>query len=91
MDFDLEEYDDFDEPYDLSDSGSESGSKYSKEECDPVNDRLGHVVAVWRDLTLIWGGFSDGKLNDDQETSGRPIRKFCWSADADNRPIGNGR
>jgi len=24
---------------------------------DPVNERLGHVVAVWRDITLVWGGY----------------------------------
>ena len=25
---------------------------------DPVNDRTGHVVAVWREMTLLWGGQS---------------------------------
>ena len=24
---------------------------------DPLNDRLGHVVAVWRDITIVWGGY----------------------------------
>ena len=24
---------------------------------EPVSQRLGHVVAVWRDMTVVWGGY----------------------------------
>ena len=32
---------------------------------DPVNNRVGHVVAVWDDITLIWGGLliDNGELS----------------------------
>ena len=59
---------DGDGPLEATESGSSSGSDEEFEEYDPVNDRMGHVVAVWRDLTLVWGGFFDGQVSDDHET-----------------------
>ena len=35
---------------------------------DPVNNRSGHVAAVWHDITLIWGGYlvtAEGKWYDE--------------------------
>ena len=65
-----EEYElfDGDAPSEALESGSNSESDEEFEEYDPVNDRMGHVVAVWRDLTLVWGGFFDGQVSDDHET-----------------------
>jgi len=32
-------------------------SSHDSHPVDPVSERLGHVVAVWRDITLVWGGY----------------------------------
>ena len=45
----------------LNDSEEEMLSDSDEEminavEPDPVNNRVGHVVATWRDVTLVWGG-----------------------------------
>ena len=69
------EYDPVNGPIEAVESGSNTESEEefveydpAGEDYDPVNDRMGHVVAVWRDLTLVWGGFFDGQVYADQET-----------------------
>ena len=32
-------------------------SSHDSHPVDPVSERLGHVVVVWRDITLVWGGY----------------------------------
>lgn len=43
-------------------------------EIDPVNNRIGHVVAVWKDLTLVFGG---GRYVDHSWTYWSPAVVHC--------------
>ena len=52
---------------------------------DPVNDRVGHVVAVWRETTLIWGGEESGSGSHDSDIQFDPAvvhshRDGVWTA-----------
>ena len=59
------------EDYEDSSDGSSEVESVCEGDYDAVNDRLGHVAVVWRDVALVWGGFYDGRLHDDQARSWR--------------------
>ena len=43
---------------------------------EPVSQRLGHVVAVWRDMTVVWGGYHC------KYTVSEADAEFYWYTDA---------